>query len=385
MLSRVLLVTPAAQEWLQGTVLDSIAMDLMCQSPQAIDAQIGIECPQQLRDRIKELSDPQNTPQIPVEAPFAPSVLHALCSQSLAMYASSWARFLCLHESPIALSLRYKCSQEDAQAVQSPQPQHSLLHSQCRARQIQWMWECVSCLCTHQADGVSSVLDILDRSLPPLTASSLEGLPQLQVDWASNVPLCHGNDPAFQSLRRSAGARGRVSSALMLMSAALSDVPDGVVTPVLAVTHSHAGGGLGRGVGILMRAVAVAVTWMHSLRSANQRTLMLADAYNLSDIAGDVAEAMALLQHACGALCGAVGALLKVPSRRLGVQGTGAMHVRWRGVCHMLLAAYNVVHWMPDNLRVRRLREFDGIQGRGMPTYRPERYAPQFLAHSSTL
>ena len=29
------------------------------------------------------------------------------------------------------------------------------------------------------------------------------------------------------------------------------------------------------------------------------------------------------------------------------------MHARWRVVCHMLLAAYHVVHWRPDNLWVR--------------------------------
>jgi hypothetical protein len=356
MLARVLLVTPAAKEWLQNAILDSVAMELICgsQAPEN-GAPATITYPQQLKDRIKKLSEPHTALQIPLEAPFAPSVLHALCSQSLTLLASSWARFLAAPESSIALSLQCQ-SQLDEQSKDEPDPPaHSLVMPQSRFHQMQWLWECVVNMRSHREHGFSSLLATLDVNLPPLTSDCLEALPRCLVDWASTTPLCPGDAPAFMSLRRSAQLRGKVTSALMLVTAAVSDVPDGDVTPVIASLHAPSGGVKGGGLGVLARAVGTAVTWVHSVRAANVRMMLLGEAYNLSDASGELSEAMMLLQHACGALCAAVGALLKVPSGRQGVRGSAPMHARWRVACHMLLAAYNATHWMPDNLRVRQV------------------------------
>lgn len=349
----MLLVTPAAQEWLQHAILDSVAMELICGAPMSDSAaRVSMEWPKQLKDRIDELSTPHGESQTPREAPFAPSVLHALCSRSLTLFASSWASFLCPEESS-ALSLRCKSQQDELNTDETNAPPHSLVIPQCRSQQVQWLWECVCNMRAHREHGITSLLTTLDANLPPLTEDCLEALPRSQVAWASTTPLCPGDSPAFVLLRHSARARGKTTSALMLVNAALSDVPDGIVTPALTVMHAHAGVVKGGGLGVLTRAVGTAVTWIHSLRAANVRTLSLGESHILSDSAGDLAEAMMLLQHACGALCVAVGALLKVPSGRAGVRGGAPMHARWRVVCHMLLAAYHVIHWMPDNLRVR--------------------------------
>jgi hypothetical protein len=348
-------VTPAAQEWLQGALLDAVAMELVCSSDSPEPgAPAAIKYPQELQQRVAKLSDPLTAPQIPLEAPFAPSLLHALCAPSLTMLASSWARFLAPADAPIALGLLCK-SQLDAELVNEPAPPpHSLITPQTRSHQMQWLWECILTMRSHREDGITSLLTTLDVNLPPLTPECLEALPRCLVDWTSGTPLCPGDAPQFLSLRRSAQARGRVVSALMLITAAISDIPDGSACPVLAALHAPMGVVKGGGLEVLVRAVGTAVTWTNSVRAGIARTACLGEACNISDATAELYEATSLLRNASGALCALVGALLKVPSSRTGVRATAPMHARWRVVCHMLLAAYNATHWTPDNLQVRQ-------------------------------
>ena len=264
MIGRVLLVTPAAQMWLQAAMLDSQAMEAACSMPPPAQlAASSSECPQVLRDRTAELAAPIGELKTPAEALFAPSVLHALCIHSLALFASAWAHFFCTAGSPIALSLRYKLQQDDLITDAPDPPPHSLVASQNRSQQVLWLAECVNNVHAHRENGIASLLTTLDASLPPLTQDCLDGLPRCQVEWASSTPLCPGDAPEFVSLRRSARARGKVVSALMLVSAAMADVPDGIATPVLTAMHAHARGAKGGGLGVLARAVAASVTWVH--------------------------------------------------------------------------------------------------------------------------
>jgi hypothetical protein len=356
MFARVLLVMPAAQDWLQNAILEAVAMEFICGSP-ASDAGAlqSVDCTERLKACIEERSTPEATSDVPLEAAFAPSLLYALCSRSMALLASSWVSFLRPSESTIALSLRSQ-SQLDALNAEDPgPPPHSLVSPQTKPQQLRWMCECLQNIRSYGDGGITSLLEVLDANLPPLTEHCNSALPRSQVEWASATPLCQGDSPAFLSLRHSASARGKTTSALMLLTAALSEVPDSIVTPILTAFHVYTEAAEGGGLGVLVRAVGTAVTWVHSTRAADVRALALGEAHNLSDSTGDLSEAMMLLQHACGALCAAVGALLKIPSSRGGIRDLPPMHARWRVVCHMLLAAYYVIHWLPDNLRVRDL------------------------------